>query len=198
MVLINFLQIERIFNRMKLVHYTDRLIIKVLNTDWASEVCNFYKRNKDFFEPYEPQRAPNFYTVPFHEATLRYEYHELLSSHHLRFFLFEPIDPDKIIGSVCFSDIKRSSFQSCTLGYKMDFSFCNQGYMTEALSYCINRIIFGELSLHRIEATVLPDNLPSIRLMEHLNFEKEGIAKDFAFLKGIWRDHIKYARINKN
>lgn len=183
---------------MNLVHYTDRLIIKVLGPEWASEVCSFYKRNQQFFEPYEPQRVPNFYTVPFHEATLRYEYREFLSFHHLRFFLFEPIDPEKIIGSISFSNIKRSSFQSCNLGYKMDFSFCNQGYMKEALFYCISHIIFGEYELHRIEATVLPNNIPSIRLMEHLHFESEGIAKDFAYLNGEWKDHIKYARINPN
>ena len=183
---------------MNLIHYTNRLIIQVLGPEWADEVCNFYKRNQTFFEPFEPQRVPNFYTVPFHQTTLRYEFQEFLNFRYIRFFLFEPIDPGRIIGSVCFSNIKKGAFQSCSLGYKMDFSFCNQGYMTEALTYCIENIIFGEYGLHRIESAVLPNNIPSIRLMEKLRFHQEGLARDFAFLENEWKDHIKYARINKN
>ncbi|MSS64955.1 GNAT family N-acetyltransferase [Velocimicrobium porci] len=181
---------------MNLIHNTDRLIIRVLGPEWATEVCNFYKRNQNFFEPFEPQRVPNFYTIPFQEATLCYELKEFINFRYIRLFLFEPIDPCHIIGSISFSNIKKGSFQSCNLGYKMDFSFCNQGYMTEALNYCIDNIIFGEYGLHRIESTVLPTNYPSIRLMERLNFQQEGIARDFAFLENKWRDHIKYARIN--
>lgn len=181
---------------MNLTHYTNRLIIRVLGAEWAGEVCQFYKRNKIFFEPVEPQRAPNFYTNSFQEKVLRYEFQEFLNFRYMRLFLFEPIDPTHIIGSISFSNIKKGCFQSCTLGYKLDFSFCKQGYMTEALDYCINTIIFGEYKLHKIESTVLPNNTSSIRLLERLNFQQEGVAKDFAFLQNEWKDHIKYARIN--
>ena len=59
---------------MQLTHYTDRLILRVLDSSWASKVCTFYEENKDHFEPFEPKRVPNFYTLEFNNATLSYEY----------------------------------------------------------------------------------------------------------------------------
>ncbi len=183
---------------MKLTHYTSRLILKVLDAGWASKVCSFYAENKEHFEPFEPKRVPNFYSIDFHSANLSYEYNEFLHFHHLRMFLFEQTHPEQIIGSICFSDIHMGSFLSCHLGYKIDYRFEGKGYTTEALYYAINQIIFKEYGLHRIEASVHPANIPSMRIMEKLGFKKEGIAKDFALLNDRWEDHIKYALINKN
>ena len=182
---------------MKLIHYTNRLILRVLDSSWGGKVCSFYFENRDHFEPFEPRRVPNFYSTKFQSANLAYEYNEFLRFHHLRMFLFEQNHPEKIVGSICFSNIKTGSFFSCDVSYKIDYRFEGLGYTTEALNYAIHQIIFKEYKLHRIESAVHPANIPSIRIMEKLNFEREGIAKDFAFLNGRWEDHIKYALINK-
>ena len=55
-------------------------------------------------------------------------------------------------------------------------------------------IAFWELNLHRLSAHVQEENIPSIRLLLGLGFEKEGICKDFLCLNGIWTDHLQYSR----
>ena len=183
---------------MQLIHFTDRLILRVLDPSWASKVCTFYEENKDHFEPFEPKRVPNFYTLDFHSSTLSYEYNEFLHFHYLRLYLFEKHHPEQIIGSICFNNIRAGSFLSCNIGYKIDYRYEGQGYTTEALNYTIHNIIFKDYGLHRIEAAVHPVNIPSLRIMDKLGFEKEGVAKDFALLNDRWEDHIKFALINKN
>ncbi len=161
------------------------------------KVCQFYIENKDHFEPFEPKRVPTFYSVDFQTTTLAYEYNEFLHFRFLRMYLFEYSHPERIIGCICFNDIRMGSFLSCNIGYKIDYRFEGQGYTTEALDYAIHQIMFKEYHLHRIEASVHPANIPSIHIMNKLGFEKEGIAKDFAILNNRWEDHIKYALINK-
>jgi len=49
---------------------------------------------------------------------------------------------------------------------------------------------FEELRLHRIMANYRPENERSARLLERLGFVREGIARDYLFVDGAWRDHV--------
>lgn len=178
------------------VYQTQRLWLKVLNERNGRAVCEFYKRNREHFEPFEPERAPGFYTSEFHRRNLAAEHRQYEQQRYLRLYLYRKENPEQIIGSICFDHIYFGSFQSCTVGYKLDKDFLGQGYMLEALTYSLKNIIFGEYGLHRVEALVVPENTASIHLLERLGFEKEGVSRDFAKLCGVWRDHAKYALIN--
>lgn len=181
---------------MKDSYKTSRLILRVLDENKAQAVCDFYKRNREHFEPYEPERAPSFYTEEYQRKILEAEKRRYEQGRYLRLYLYEQADPERIIGSVCFDNIRLGSFQSCTVGYKLDMAYQKQGYMLEAMMYCLQKIIFKEYGLHRVEAMVLPENTASIHLLERLGFEKEGVSREFARLRGIWRDHVKYALIH--
>ena len=56
--------------------------------------------------------------------------------------------------------------------------------------------IFEELTLHRIEANILPDNEQSIKLVKKFGFKKEGIARKYLYINGQWKDHARYSLIN--
>lgn len=176
---------------MNFTYYSKRLILKVLLPEDAKDVLHFYEENKDFFEAWEPDRSPNFYTEAFQRASLSYEYHEFLSAHFLRFYLYEQENPNKIIGSISFHNYVRGSLQSCTIGYKIHQLYCRKGYATEALSFAI-ALVFDELHFHRIEALVHPSNLPSKALLTKLGFYMEGIARNSVKLHGSWCDHERY------
>lgn len=178
---------------MEFIHETKRLYLRILDASWSSPVLRFYLRNREFFEPVEPPRVPNFYTEEFHEANLTYEYNEFIRRTYLRLFIFTKENPASIIGSICFNNIRYSCFQSCMAGYKTDCFYCNQGYMKEALDYAIHEIMFKEYRLHRVEAVVQPDNLPSLHVLEGLGFTCEGTIRDYAKLKGSWKDHLRYS-----
>jgi len=70
-----------------------------------------------------------------------------------------------------------------------------RGLMTEALR-ASNRFVFEGLRLHRIMANYRPENERSGRLLERLGFAREGVAKDYLFIDGAWRDHVLTALVN--
>jgi ribosomal-protein-alanine N-acetyltransferase len=67
--------------------------------------------------------------------------------------------------------------------------------MAEALR-ATNEFVFREMRLHRIMANYRPENVRSGKLLERLGFVREGLAKDYLFIDGAWRDHILTALVN--
>ncbi len=57
-----------------------------------------------------------------------------------------------------------------------------------AMDHC-----FTTVGLHRIEATIRPENRASRRVVEKLGFHEEGIRRRCLHVDGAWRDHICYA-----
>jgi [ribosomal protein S5]-alanine N-acetyltransferase len=43
--------------------------------------------------------------------------------------------------------------------------------------------------LHRIEATVRPENVASLRVLSKLGFRDEGLLQRYLEVDGAWRDH---------
>ena len=180
---------------MNLIYETDRLILKVLRPEAAKKVLCFYLDNKELFEKYEALRPDNFYTLKYQKSVLLCEYNLTVQLSAVRFYVFLKNDPDHIIGTVCFRDITRSIYDSCEVGYKFDERFWHHGYATEALIEGID-IMFGDLGLHRITACVMPENTPSIRLLESLYFKREGLLRQNARINGKWADHYLYSLIH--
>lgn len=176
---------------MNFEYETNRLILKILHPNYAYAVLDFYERNKDFLEPLEPARQHNFYTLDFQRTNLSHEYSSFLNSSYLRIWLFKKENPDVPIGTVCFSNFLHGAFCNCMLGYKIDHSHARQGYMTEALDFLLP-LVCKEYHFHRVEAYVMPTNIPSISLLEKLSFSLEGVLKKYARIQGKWQDHYLY------
>lgn len=176
---------------MKFKYQTQHLYITVLHPEQAQLVLDFYIRNRDFLEPLEPARHASFYTLDFQRSNLHCEYHSFLNSSYMRVWLFEKEHPEQAVGTICFSNFLHGAFCSCMVGYKMDRKYLRRGYMAEALSFLLP-IVCREYQFHRIEAYVMPSNLPSIRLLEKLGFEQEGYLRQFAQINGNWEDHCLY------
>ena len=179
---------------MKFFYETDRLYLKILDGSSAADVLRFFLLNREVFERSEALLPDNFYTVKFQRRTLEYEYNMCIKQTGIRFWVYEKTDPAHIIGTVCFRNIMRHVYQSCEIGYKFDQKYWHHGYAYEALSKCIY-IAFYELNLHRIAAYIMPDNTASIRLAERAGFEREGMARKNALIRGVWEDHMVYSLI---
>ena len=67
-----------------------------------------------------------------------------------------------------------------------------KGLMAEALERAL-RHVFEELELHRVEANYQPTNERSGRLLRRLGFVVEGYSRDYLFIDGAWRDHVRTA-----
>jgi len=180
---------------MNLEYKFDNISLRVLDTQYASMILLFCDKSKEIFEQYEIDKPLNFYTLAFQKKLIEAEYDGFLHGTYVRFYMFDRRFPDKIIGTISFSDMKRTAFFSCQIGYKIDPDYINQGYGFKMLSNSI-RIMENECNMHRIGAYILPDNQPSIKLVEKVGFQLEGIAKSYVLMNGKWIDHLSYAYIS--
>lgn len=78
---------------------------------------------------------------------------------------------DRLIGTVSFWNISREDYRGET-GYELDPAFQGQGIMQEALKVVL-KFGFDKLGFRKIVAIPSVENLPSIRLLQKLNFKQD-------------------------
>jgi ribosomal-protein-alanine N-acetyltransferase len=176
--------------------YSERLILRSLGPEEAPAVLEYHRRCWPFVAPWSPLVDAQFFTVEGQRARLESERSARLVGSGVRFYLFPQAQPaGPIIGDLHFSSIVRGAFQSCFVGYKVDGGAANQGYMTEALRRGA-AYTFKDLHLHRLEANIMPRNLPSRRVVAKLGFVEEGLSRKYLKINGVWEDHLHYALLN--
>lgn len=180
---------------LKRTYKTNRLFLVQPSINMASEIVDFYSRNRDFFKNFDPIRSDFFYKVNTHKDIIRKELEEIKAERMLKFWIYKIEDKKRIIGMINFANIFKGVFLSTTVGYKLDENEQHKGYMTEAL-YAAIVIVFKELKLHRIEANIMPHNKPSIELVKRLGFQYEGLSKKYLKINGKWEDHIHMVILN--
>ena len=74
------------------------------------------------------------------------------------------------------------------IGYDLTPSAWGQGYMSEALTAMLE-YGFTHLNLNRIEALVYTENAASLKLLEKLKFQKEGLLRDYFYQNDEFYDH---------
>ena len=99
------------------------------------------------------------------------------------------------VGHVDIGIVERGATQRANLGYAVHNTFQRQGFATEA---CIAAIAyaFRELKLHRIEAVIDPDNVPSIRLARRIGMQRVGLVRSFWFQHGAWADQVVWVAVD--
>lgn len=177
------------------VYETSRLSIKQLYKDSTQLVLDFLEENRSDFEPWEPMKCNNFYTLSYQKASLSAEHYQAQEKKFLRYWVFLKGNPEVLIGTFCFQNFLKEPYQSCALGYKFDHRYRNQGYAYESVNKGIE-ILLENYPIHRIEAFIMPTNLPSIGLINKLNFTYEGVSHSLAKINGQWADHNRYSYIN--
>ena len=180
------------------VLFTPRLRIAHVRPGYEAEIVAFFERNSEHFARWDPPAPPDFYSTAFWSRSAAQSVEDFSNDRAVRFDLFDSSRDEHehaLIGRIGFSQIFRGPFQSCTLGYQIDAGHEGKGLMHEALTAAI-RYVFETTALHRIQANHLPENQRSAALLARLGFVREGVAKDYLFIAGAWRDHVLNALIN--
>ena len=97
-----------------------------------------------------------------------------------------------IVGYFGLGQIFYGKFRNAYLGYYAFAPFDGQGYMREGLELLL-RHAFGDLRLHRVQASIQPENERSIALVRGAGFRYEGLALKYLKIGGRWRDHEHWA-----
>jgi ribosomal-protein-alanine N-acetyltransferase len=94
-------------------------------------------------------------------------------------------------GQVTLGGIQRGALRSAWVGYWVDSRLHGKGVGTAAVALLVAHA-FGPVGLHRVEATISPENLASRAVVEHLGFRQEGELLRYLDIDGAWRDHLLY------
>jgi [ribosomal protein S5]-alanine N-acetyltransferase len=149
--------------------------------------------SRDFLTPWEPTWPADDLTRAAFRRRIRRYAEDQRGDLAYPFFIFRKSD-NVLVGGLTLANIRRGCAQAGSLGYWMGAPYARQGYMTAAVS-TILPFAFNALRLHRVEAACIPGNEPSIRLLEHTGFQREGFARQYLCINGIWQDHILFARL---
>jgi len=157
--------------------------------EWAA----LREASRDFLTPWEPTWPEDDLTRGAFRRRIKRYAEDLRADLGYAFLIVRAAD-GALVGGLTLANIRRGVAQAGSLGYWMGLPFVRQGYMTAAVRAVVP-FAFTTLRLHRIEAACIPSNVASIRLLEKTGFAREGFAREYLCINGIWQDHLLYGRL---
>lgn len=152
--------------------------------------------SRSFLTPWEPIWPSDDLTRSGFRRRLRRYVEDVSEDRAYPFVVFREED-GALVGGVTLSNVRRGIVQAGTLGYWVGQPYAGKGYMTAALRVLLPTL-FGELNLHRVEAACIPTNQASIRVLEKCGFAREGLARRYLCINGVWQDHYLYGLLDED
>jgi ribosomal-protein-alanine N-acetyltransferase len=173
---------------------TDRVLLRTPQMSDYPAWAELRAASRDFLAPREPLWASDELSRSSFRRRVRHYLRDLREDVGYALFIFSA-SSGALVGGLTLCNVRRGVTQSCTLGYWIGAKYARQGYMTAAVRAVIP-FVFDSLELHRLEAACLPTNLASIRLLERTGFKREGLARRYLRINGVWQDHLLYALLD--
>lgn len=98
----------------------------------------------------------------------------------------------RFAGQITLGNVIRASLRSAWIGYWVSSELAGGGVATAAVALAVDHA-FAEAGLHRVEATVRPENGASLRVLAKAGFREEGLFLRYLDVAGAWRDHLCFA-----
>lgn len=95
-------------------------------------------------------------------------------------------------GQLTIGNVTHGALRSAWIGYWVASSATGRGVATAALALGLDHC-FGAVRLHRVEATVRPENAASRAVLAKVGFREEGVLQRYLEVDGGWRDHLLVA-----
>jgi ribosomal-protein-alanine N-acetyltransferase len=95
-------------------------------------------------------------------------------------------------GQLTIGNVTHGALRSAWIGYWVASGVTGGGVATGALALGVDHC-FGAVMLHRVEATVRPENAASRKVLSKVGFREEGLLKRYLDVDGGWRDHLLVA-----
>lgn len=154
------------------------------------------EQSRGYLTPWEPIWPSDDLTRSGFRRRLRRYADDAAADRAYPFLVFREAD-GTLLGGVTLANVRRGIVQAGTIGYWVGQPYTGQGVMTAALRVLLPTL-FGELNLHRIEAACIPTNMPSVRVLEKCGFSREGLARRYLCINGIWQDHLLYGMLHED
>jgi len=98
----------------------------------------------------------------------------------------------RLAGQITVGNVIRASLRSAWIGYWVSSDVVRGGVATAAVALVTDHA-FGPAGLHRLEATVRPENVASLRVLTKAGYRQEGLFERYLDVAGAWRDHYCFA-----
>lgn len=95
-------------------------------------------------------------------------------------------------GQLTIGNVTHGALRSAWIGYWVPRSATGGGVATAALALGLDHC-FGPVMLHRVEATVRPENAASRAVLSKVGFRQEGLLERYLEVDQAWRDHLLMA-----
>jgi [ribosomal protein S5]-alanine N-acetyltransferase len=175
---------------------TDRLLLRTPQMSDYPAWAELRAASRDFLMPWEPLWAPDELSRASFRRRVRHYLRDLREDVGYALFIYDR-ESSALVGGLTLCNVRRGVTQSCTLGYWVGAHYAKQGYMTAAVRAVVP-FVFDTLELHRLEAACLPSNTASMRLLEKTGFQREGLARRYLRINGVWQDHLLYALLESD
>lgn len=160
--------------------------------DWVA----LREQSREFLVPWEPAWSEDGLTRAAFRRRLRRYAIERRAGTGCNLLIFRESD-NTLLGGIGLGNIRRAAAQSASVGYWIGAPYARQGYMSEALE-AVLAFSFDRLGLHRVEAACLPKNAASRALLRRAGFKREGIARQYLCINGLWQDHEIHALLRED
>ena len=171
----------------------DTVIVRTPQMSDHEEWAALRERSRDFLVPWEPTWPADDLTRSAFRRRLKRYAEDVRTDQAYAFFVVRRAD-SRIVGGLTLANVRRGVAQAGSLGYWMGEPFARHGYMSAAVD-AMTAFAFTTLRLHRVEAACIPTNVASIRLLEKCGFSREGYARRYLCINGVWQDHLLFARL---
>jgi ribosomal-protein-alanine N-acetyltransferase len=173
----------------------ERVTLRVPQASDYEEWAALREASRGFLVPWEPTWPADDLSRPSFRRRLKRYAEDQRNDLAYPYFIFRNED-QKLVGGLTITNIRRGVAQAGSLGYWMGAAFARQGYMTAAVRGLVP-FAFATLKLHRLEAACIPENAASVRLLEKAGFVREGYAREYLCINGMWQDHLLYAQVRR-
>jgi ribosomal-protein-alanine N-acetyltransferase len=175
---------------------SERVLLRTPQMSDYPEWAELRALSRDFLAPWEPLWAADELSRSSYRRRVRHYLRDLREDLGYALFIF-CAQTEVLVGGITVCNVRRGVTQACTLGYWIGAPYARRGYMTAAVRSVIP-FVFDSLELHRLEAACLPANTASVKLLERTGFTREGLARRYLKINGVWQDHLLYALLESD
>jgi len=147
--------------------------------------------SKDLFELYSNENVVKYLPLKLfdsvEDAIDEINWYEKIFKEQIGLrWVIEETMTQKVIGTCGYLNYEKEH-KRIEIGYDLKPEYWGKGIMQEALSKIIH-FAFTSMKINKIEAKIEPENKSSIKLLEKLDFYKEGVLRQHEFEKGKYVD----------
>ncbi|MBY6192094.1 GNAT family N-acetyltransferase [Microbulbifer agarilyticus] len=168
--------------------------VRLVAIDDAARLSKFYEANETHLQAWEPSKSEGHHSEAAWKARLQEWCSPVEDVNSFHFISIEP-GSDEVVAMCSLTNVVKGPFRACYMGYAVDHRYEGRGVM-KALCQRVIDYAFTDLSLNRVMANYMPRNDRSAMLLKSLGFVKEGEAKRYLKINGVWEDHILTSLLN--